>query len=72
MNVVQKKDWLSALPLEQYGHKGEFIDAICLRYGYYHHSSHPIVCVARILVYPMPLAVHMVHLQSFGIMKLGI
>jgi len=29
--------WLSALPLEQYGfalHKGEFIYAICLRYGY--------------------------------------
>ena len=29
--------WLTALPLEQYGfalHKGEFIDAICLRYGY--------------------------------------
>jgi len=29
--------WLSALPLEQYGfalHKGEFIDPICLRYGY--------------------------------------
>ena len=29
--------WLSALPLEQYGfslHKGEFIDAICLRYGF--------------------------------------
>jgi len=29
--------WLSALPLERYGfalHKGEFIDAICFRYGY--------------------------------------
>jgi len=29
--------WLSALPLEQYGfslHKGKFIDAICLRYGF--------------------------------------
>ena len=29
--------WLSALPLKQYGfalHKGEFIDAICLRYGF--------------------------------------
>jgi len=53
--------WLSALPLEQYGfalHKGEFIGAICLRYD---HGSHPIVCVARILVYPMPLAVHTMH-----------
>jgi len=37
--------WLSPLFLEQYGfvlHKGEFIDAICLRYGYL--PSHPIVC----------------------------
>jgi len=60
---------LSALPLEQYGfalHKGEFIYAI------YHHNFHPIVCVARILVYPMPLAAHTVNFQSFGIMKLGI
>jgi len=37
----------------------------------YHNSSHPIVCVARILVYPMPLATHTVHFQSFSIMKLG-
>ena len=31
------RGWLSALPLEQYGfalHKGEFIDAICLHYGF--------------------------------------
>ena len=29
--------WLSALPLEQYGfalHKGKFIDAVCLHYGF--------------------------------------
>jgi len=39
-NVVRRKDLLGFLlkiPLEQYGfalHKGEFIDAICLRYGF--------------------------------------
>jgi len=35
--MEKESSWISALPLEQYGfalHKGEFIDAICLRYGY--------------------------------------
>ena len=39
--------WLSALPLKEYGfalHKGEFIDAICLRYGFI-PSRLPTYCV---------------------------
>ena len=65
--------WLSALPLEHYGfalHKGEFIDAVCLRYGFTPSllPSH-CVCVVRILPWLTPLASHMVPFQLSGIMK---
>jgi len=36
----------------------------------YHHGSYPIVCVGRILVYPMPLTAHTVHFQHNEIRNL--
>ena len=35
--MLPASSWLSALPLDQYGfslNKGEFVDALCLRYGF--------------------------------------
>ena len=64
--------WLSALLLEQYGfalHKGEFIDAICLRYAFT-PSLLPSHCMCgKDFILSQPLATHMVLFQLSGIMK---
>ena len=62
--------WLSAIPIEQHGfalHKIDFIDALCLRYGW--SPSHlPSHCVCgKVFQFLMLLAVRTVPIPSSAI-----